>query len=103
MRAVDEFAADSPDVCAEAPSIFSCLTGIRSRLEATRPRKAKTSDAYATHREIASAATRRDVVKARGAGKFHIASTAPKPRAGRVAANEIIALNHQGANSRRVA
>jgi len=41
MSAVDEFAADSPDVGAEASSLFSHLAGVRSRFEAASLRKAK--------------------------------------------------------------
>jgi hypothetical protein len=84
MRAVDERAADCPDGCAETLSVISRPAGILSRREAARLRQTKASDALTIHRQI-TAATRRDGINARRAGRFHLAPTALELRVGRAA------------------
>jgi hypothetical protein len=99
------------------------LRGIQSRLEANSSLPAEKPNANAVQGEIASAATRQQSANLRDARKSKArigqdsgsaAGLAPmrrlfrdsallNVRAGRVTANEIIVLNNQGANSRRVA
>lgn len=123
MRPFDRLAADWRVACAESSAMPPGLRRIQSRLGANWPLPAEASNADAIHGEIANAATSRQTANLRGAGKSKArieqdrgttADLAPmrrlfrasellNARAGRVAANEIIALNNQGANSRKVA
>lgn len=111
MRAVDGFAADSPAFCAEVSSPLSRLIGIQNQHEPNLP-SAQPSDANPAHGEIASAAMKSKTCSDDDQDPTaDLLSTLPlsydigalNRRAGRVAQNELIALNNQGANSRKVA
>jgi hypothetical protein len=123
MRARDGFPADSPVICTEASSTLLRLKGIQSRFEAGWTPKAENSDTNAIRDEICGAAPSLQATAMRAGGKsddwnghnrgsaVDLAPMHPlfcdigllNQRADRVAENEIIALNDQGPNSRRVA